>query len=74
VLAVRNEGTWRGPIDELIPVGPIGVKIRLPNGMRGRTARLLASNRTVALATANGWASFEVASIVDHEVVVIDGA
>jgi hypothetical protein len=73
LVNLTNEGTWRGPIDELIPVGPIGVRLRLPSGLRGRTAQLLASNRSVAIATANGWTSFELASIVDHEVVVIEG-
>ena len=30
VVNLTNEGTWRGPLDELIPVGPHEVRIKIP--------------------------------------------
>ncbi len=72
IVNLTNEGTWRGPVDELIPVGPIEVRIQLPDGQRPRGARLLAAKRTVPFTTASGWVTIRMASILDHEVVVID--
>jgi hypothetical protein len=71
IVNLTNEGTWRGPIDELIPVGPLRVAVRLPDGVRGRGVQLLVSSRTPVLRSINGRAHFELDSIADHEVAVI---
>jgi hypothetical protein len=70
---LTNEGTWRGPVDELIPIGPVRVRVRLPDDVRGRRVRLLVSSQKPALKTADGWVSFDLDSILDHEVAVIEG-
>lgn len=70
---LTNEGTWRGPIDELIPIGPIRVRVRLPDDVRGRRVQLLVSTQKPGLKSADGWVSFELDSILDHEVAVIQG-
>jgi hypothetical protein len=74
VLLVENlisAGTWRGPIDELIPIGPLQVRVKLPAEARGRSAQLLVAGRGTPVAAKDGWATFEVKSILDHEVVVV---
>jgi len=71
LVNLTNSGTWRSPIDELMPVGPLQVRVKLPRGVPGRTAKLLVSAGTAAVAASQGWAEFEVKSILDHEVVVI---
>jgi hypothetical protein len=71
-INLTNEGTWRGPLDELIPVGPIRARLKLPEGVRGDRIRLLVSDRRTTVKRENGWARFELASVVDHEVMVID--
>ena len=68
---LTNEGTWRGPLDELIAVGPIQVRVKLPDDVRGRSAQLLVSDAKVSIGVQQGWANLEVKSILDHEVVVI---
>jgi hypothetical protein len=78
VVNLTNEGTWRGPIDELIPVGPLRVRVRLPDDVRGRTLRLLAAAgaggaaRGRPLRVTDGWAEFTLASVTDHEVAVLE--
>jgi hypothetical protein len=72
VVNLTNEGTWRGPIDELIPVGPVRLAVRLPEQMRARRVRLLVSDKTVNLGNDDRWARFELGSITDHEVAVIE--
>lgn len=69
---LTNEGTWRAPIDELIPVGPIRVQVQPPAGLRVRRVRLLVANRTLTPRVQGEWVQFELASIIDHEVIVIE--
>jgi hypothetical protein len=69
---LTNEGTWRGPLDELIPVGPLRVRMRLPDDVRGRRLRLLVSAQKPALEVKGGWARFALGSVMDHEVVVLE--
>jgi hypothetical protein len=70
---LTNEGTWRAPLEELIPVGPVKVRVRLPEDMGARGVRLLVSEERPALKVTAGWASFDIRSVVDHEVAVIEG-
>ncbi len=71
VVNLTNAGTWRAPIHELIPVGPLTVHVQLPEKMSGNTARLLVNDQTSNTTLNDGWISFEIASVLDHEVVVI---
>ena len=71
LVNLTNEGTWRGPLDELIPIGPIQVKVKVPQDVHGRSAEFLVSEAKPKPALQQGWVSFEVKSILDHEVIVI---
>jgi hypothetical protein len=62
----------RMPMDELIPVGPLNFGVKLPEGVRGRGVKMLVSGKTAAASVANGWARVEIASVLDHEVLVIE--
>lgn len=70
LINLTNAGTWRQPVDELIPVGPLRVRIKLPESVRGRKARLLVARQTISAPSKRGWASFELPSLLDHEVAV----
>jgi hypothetical protein len=71
LVNLTNAGTWRGPVDELISVGPLGVRVKLPNGVRGHTIQSLVSKCSVNATVKNGWTHFELPTVLDHEVVVI---
>lgn len=64
LVNLTSAGTWRAPMDELIAVGPLKVRVKRP----GRRARFLVS----AGSTAVNRGEFEVKSVLDHEVVVIE--
>jgi len=68
---LTNTATWRAPIDELIPIGPLQVRVKLPQGIAGRSAKLLVSAASTPVTVNQGWAEFPVKSILDHEVVVL---
>jgi hypothetical protein len=69
---VNLTATGRMPIDELIPVGPHHIGIKLPAGVRAAGARMLVSGRKAIPIVTKGWAHFEIPSILDHEVLVIE--
>lgn len=71
LVNLTSAGTWRAPAEELIPVGPHQVSVRLAEGVKGESVRLLVSEAKVAGAVRGGWCRFEVDSILDHEVAVI---
>jgi hypothetical protein len=66
-----SAGTWRGPIDELIPIGPLEVRVKLPDDVTARVAERLVSSTRTAVRVKQGWAVFEIPRVLDHEVVVI---
>jgi hypothetical protein len=71
LVNLTSAATWRAPIDELIPVGPFKVRVRLPRDVRAATARLLVSGATQPAVVKDAWAALEVRSVLDHEVVVL---
>ena len=71
LVNLSNPGAWRPALHELIPVGPFTVSVQLPEGVGGRSARLLVADGPAPTTVADGWATFEVPTVLDHEVVVI---
>jgi hypothetical protein len=71
MVNLTSSGTWRAPVEELIPLGPYTVRLRLPAGVRGAGARCLVAGTAAPIAVRAGWAEFPVPTIRDHEVVVV---
>jgi hypothetical protein len=71
IVNLTSAATWRQPLDELISIGPLTVKVRLPKTVGGKNLKLLVSKQKVVPAVANGFTTFQLRSILDHEVVVI---
>ena len=71
LVNLTSAGTWRAPVDELIPIGPLRVKVRIPPDFRPGKVQLLVSGGSAPLSVREGWAVFDVSSILDHEVAVI---
>ena len=55
----------------MIPIGPLRIKIKLPEDVAAKDIRLMVSKQKMNWGTANGWVHFEIKSLVDHELVVI---
>jgi hypothetical protein len=71
VVNLTSAATWRQPLDELIAIGPLKVKVKLPKSVPGRNLRTLVSNGKIPGTVAAGFVEFQIKSILDHEVVVI---
>lgn len=72
VVNLTSAGTWRTPVHELINVGPLRIRVRLPAGVRGDAVRSLVNGGRLAARVLDGWTSFEIASVSDHEVLVVE--
>jgi hypothetical protein len=68
LVNLTSAGTWRAPVEELTPVGPLRVKVKLPVRLNTANARLLVSGGSRPMPSPG---VVEIASILDHEVVVI---
>ena len=71
LVNLTSAGTWRQPVHELIPVGPLQIQVKLPANLHKRRAQLLVTRKSVTTGTAGGWSRLEVKTILDHEVIVI---
>ena len=71
LMNLTNPGAWRQPVDELIPVGPLRVRIKLQPDVRGKNLRLLVADQKHTGAVKDGWSHFQINSVLDHEVVVL---
>jgi hypothetical protein len=72
LVNLTNAGAWRAPVHECIPVGPLQVAVRLPADVQGQAARALVARGALAVTRADGWLTFDVLSVTDHEVVVAE--
>lgn len=71
IVNLTSAGTWRQPVDEYIPVGPVKVKVRLSEDVNGNKVRLLVSGREIPAVSDKKWADFTIPSVTDHELVII---
>lgn len=71
IVNLTNAATWRQPLDELIAIGPLKVKVKLPRFVNGRSVRSLVSKANISSNVTSGYSQFEIRSILDHEVLVI---
>ena len=73
MVNLTSAGTWRTPVEELIPVGSLSVRVKLPEGVAGKRLLLAVSGGSATpVRRQGGWAQFEVKSILDHEVAVLE--
>jgi hypothetical protein len=72
LVNLTNTGAWRAPVDELIPIGPIRLKINTVPGLTLRRVRLLVNNDKPSSSFGHKQITIEIPSLLDHQVVVID--
>ena len=72
LVNLTNPMMMKGPLRELISIGPQTVRVRLPEGRQPRKVRLLAAGEAPLTEVSRQYLSVKVASVLDHEVVAID--
>jgi hypothetical protein len=71
LVNLTSAGAWRQPVQELIPVGPLKVRVQRPADVRSKRVRFLVAGKTDAAKALANWSHLQVRSILDHEVVVL---
>jgi len=71
LVNLTSAGTWRSPVHELIPVGPLTVRVRPPRGLSSSRVRAIVAGRSLPVKQLDGWCDFTIESILDHEVAII---
>ncbi len=72
LVNLTNPMMMKGPLRETIPVGPLTVRIRLPQGARPARVHLLTAGSTPRTTTAAGVLTVTVPTLELHEVIAID--
>jgi hypothetical protein len=73
LVNVTNPMMMKGPFRELLPIGPLDVRVRAPADARAGRVRLLTAGVTPAVRReAEGTLLVTVPEVLDHEVVAIE--
>jgi hypothetical protein len=72
LVNLTNPMAMKGPYRDFFPVGPHTVRLHLPADVQAKRARLLATDKVVAMDRSATVLSVTVPSILDHEVVAIE--
>jgi hypothetical protein len=72
LVNLTNPMAMKGPYRAFFAVGEQKVRVRLPDGVQAKSARLLASGKSVDLAREGGAVTAVVPSVLDHEVLAIE--
>jgi hypothetical protein len=72
LVNLTNPMMMRGAIRELLPVGPLEVRVQLPEGRRVARVRLLRAETDAETVLEKGVLTVSVPSVADHEVIALD--
>jgi hypothetical protein len=72
VVNLTNAMTMKGPVREFVPVGPLTVRLRLPEGRRARRVQLLVAGTVPRVDDTAGALTVTVPAVLDHEVIAVD--
>jgi hypothetical protein len=72
LVNLTNPMMMKGPLREVMPVGPLRVRVRLPTGFRARRVQLLTAGTSPVARQTDGRVDVTVHSVAVHEVIAID--
>jgi hypothetical protein len=72
LVNLTNPMLMKGPLREMIPIGPQRVRIRLPEGTRAKKVQLLTAGTSLRVEEDRRVLTLTVPSVEGHEVIAID--
>jgi hypothetical protein len=72
LVNLTNPMAMKGPYRDFFPIGGQVVKLRLPDGIQPRQARLLVADKSVEMVRTSSVVILSVPSILDHELLALD--
>src|SRR6185369_8102873 len=72
LVNLTTSGGPRGPVEEIIPVGPVTVSLKIPAGLERKTVRLLVSQpKNPSVRFGRGQVIVELPRLFAHELIVV---
>jgi hypothetical protein len=71
VVNLTNNASWRQPVDELMPCGPVEINMKIPEDMSAKNVKLLVSGKEIIPSVHGKRIGFVIEKILAHEVAVI---
>ncbi len=72
LVNLTNPMMMKGPFREIMPVGELRVRLKLPEGRSAKRIQLLVSSKEPRISKTGQWVEITVPSIDVHEVIAID--
>jgi hypothetical protein len=72
LVNLTNPMMMKGPLREVIPIGPLTVRVAVPGGLRPTKVKLLTAGTSAAPLETGGTITVKVPTVEIHEVVAID--
>jgi hypothetical protein len=72
LVNLSNPMMMKGPLREILPIGPQKVRVKLPDGAQARSVRFLVSDAKAQWRQSGAWIETTTPPISLHEVVAID--
>jgi hypothetical protein len=72
LVNLTNPMMMKGPLRETFPIGPLSVRVRLPESIKPRGVRLLSADADADWMLSGGVLGVRVPSVDVHEVIAID--
>jgi len=72
LVNLTNPMMMKGPVRELLPIGEQRVRLRMPEGLKAKSVKLLVAGTTPSVREVSGWLELVVPSVLAHEVVAVD--
>ena len=72
IVNLTNASTWRSPVHEFIPIGPLTVLVRMPDDVAGTSVRALVAGKRLRCVRKKSAIQCVIPSIVCHEVLAIE--
>ena len=72
LVNLTGVGSWRAPMEEIIPVGPVVVSVRDPLRAAHRVVTWRVGGGTTRAVSRDGWLHFTLPTLREHEMAVIE--
>lgn len=68
---LTNSASWRQPVHELIPCGPVEINMKIPEDMSVKNVKLLVSGKEILPSVHGKQIGFVIENVLAHEVAVL---
>jgi hypothetical protein len=72
LVNLTNPMMMKGPLREIVPIGPLTVRVRVPSGLRATKVKLLTAGTSAAPQDVSGTITVRVPTVDVHEVIAVD--